>query len=103
MHAWPRCQEGAFREYYTVFADAYRENLEQAGATGQIREGDYEVWAWALIGRNVFLGMRFAAWDGSRSSEETAAAVASLISTGMSLPTRNDLPASKATSTILVR
>lgn len=79
--------EDAFREYYTVFADAYRENLEQAGAKGQIRQGDYEVWAWALIGMNVFLGMRFAAWDDSRSTDETAAAVADLISTGMLLPT----------------
>ncbi len=80
--------EDAFREYYNVFADAYRENLEKAGANGQIREGDYEVWAWALIGMNVFLGMRFAAWDDSRSSDETAAAVAELISTGMLLPTK---------------
>ena len=80
--------EDAFREYYMVFADAYRENLARAGASGQIREGDYEVWAWALIGMNVFLGMRFAAWEDSRSSKEMAAAVADLISTGMLPPTR---------------
>ena len=80
--------EDAFREYYMVFADAYRENLAQAGASGQIRDGDYEIWAWALIGMNVFLGMRFAAWEDSRSSEEMAAAVADLISTGMLPPTR---------------
>ena len=78
--------EDAFREYYTVFADAYRENLEQAGATGQIRGGDYEVWAWALIGMNVFLGMRFAAWEDSRSSDEIAAAVVDLIGTGILPP-----------------
>lgn len=78
--------EDAFREYYSVFAEAYRENLAQAGASGQIREADYEVWAWALIGMNVFLGMRFAAWDDSRSSEDTAAAVADLISRGMLPP-----------------
>ena len=75
--------EDAFRDYYSVFAEAYRQNLEQAGADKDIREGDYEVWAWALIGMNVFLGMRFAAWDDSRSSEEMAAAVADLISAGM--------------------
>ncbi len=75
--------EDAFRDYYSVFAEAYRQNLERAGADKDIREGDYEVWAWALIGMNVFLGMRFAAWDDSRSSEEVAAAVADLISSGM--------------------
>ena len=75
--------EDAYREYYTAFADAYRQNLERAADDKDIREGDYEVWAWALIGMTVFLGMRFAAWDDSRSSEEMAATVADLISTGM--------------------
>lgn len=75
--------EDAYREYYTAFADAYRQNLERAADDKDIRQGDYEVWAWALIGMSVFLGMRFAAWDHSRSSEEMAAVVADLISTGM--------------------
>ena len=73
----------AFREYYTVFAEAYRQNLEQAGKEGGIRAGDYEVWTWALIGMSVFVGMRFSAWDKSRSSEELAAAVVDLIGSGM--------------------
>ena len=75
--------EDAFRDYYTVFANAYRDNLARAGASGEIRAGDYEVWAWSLIGTAVFLGMRFAAWDDSRPSRDTAAAVAALIRTGM--------------------
>lgn len=75
--------EDAFREYYTVFAEAYRENLEQAARNGDIRAGDHEVWSWALIGMNVFLGMRFADWDEARPAAETAAAVADLLSTGL--------------------
>ena len=75
--------EDAYREYYSSFADAYRQNLEQAAADKDIREGDFEVWAWALIGMSVFLGMRFAAWDDSRSADDMADAVADLISTGM--------------------
>ena len=75
--------EEAFREYYTVFADAYRENLQHAGDANQIRDGDYEVWSWALIGMNVFLGMRFVHWEDDRSSDDTAAAAADLIASGM--------------------
>ena len=75
--------EDAYRDYYSSFAAAYRENLEQAAQDNDIRSGDFEVWAWALIGMSVFLGMRFAAWDDSRSSEEMAAAVADLIASGM--------------------
>ncbi len=75
--------EDAYRDYYSSFADAYRENLEQAAQDNDIRKGDFEVWAWALIGMSVFLGMRFSAWDDSRSSEEMAATVADLIASGM--------------------
>lgn len=75
--------EDAFREYYSVFASAYREQLARAASDGQIRDGDHEVWSWALIGMNVFLGMRFAAWDETRSAAATATAVADLIATGM--------------------
>jgi len=78
--------EDAFRAYYESFAAAYRENLERAAVAGEIREGDYEVWAWVLIGMSVFLGMRFAAWDDSRSSEEMADTVADLIASGMRSP-----------------
>jgi AcrR family transcriptional regulator len=75
--------EDAYREYYMGFAEAYRQNLQRAAADNEIRQGDYEVWAWALIGMSVFLGMRFAAWDDTRSSAEMADAVADLISRGM--------------------
>lgn len=76
----------AFREYYSVFSDAYRQNLQDAADEGDIRAGDYEVWAWALIGMNVFLGMRFAAWDDSRSSDDLAEAAADLIASGILPP-----------------
>ena len=75
--------EDAFRDYYTVFADAYRQNLESAAAGREIRKGDAEVWSWALIGMTVFLGMRFAYWDDEASTRETAKAAADLIALGM--------------------
>jgi hypothetical protein len=75
--------EDAFREYYSVFASAYEENLKRAAAAGEIREGDSEVWSWALIGMTVFLGMRFADWDEDRPAADIAAAVSELVSQGM--------------------
>jgi AcrR family transcriptional regulator len=75
--------EDAYRDYYNGFADAYRRNLARAGADGEIREGDYDVWAWALIGISVFLGMRFAAWDSESDVEQTAASVADFIAKGL--------------------
>lgn len=78
--------EDAFREYYTVFANAYRENLKRAAKDKEIRDGDCEVWGWALIGMTVFLGMRFADWDEERSPEDVAAAASDLIANGMARP-----------------
>ena len=62
--------EDAFRDYYRSFADAYEENLKRAADAGDIRDGDCEVWSWALIGMTVFLGMRFADWDEQRPVDE---------------------------------
>ncbi len=76
--------EDSFREYYSVFAQAYAENLEHAAQLGEIRKGNFEQWAWALIGMNVFLGMRYAVWGDSRPAAEIAADVGELIERGLS-------------------
>lgn len=73
----------AFRAHYEGFARAYVENLERAGKRGEIRQGDYEVWSWAIIGIDVFLGMRYAEWDESRPASEIAEIVADLIANGL--------------------
>ena len=84
--------EDAYRDYYTVFADSYCKNLERAAELGQIRGGGEEERAWALIGLNVFLGMRFAVWDDSRPVTAIAQSVGDFIEFGLSpaRPTRRD-------------
>ena len=78
--------EDAFRDYYNVFARAYADNLQQAVDKGEIRDGDCEIWAWALIGLNVFVGMRYAVWDDKRSAAEVTQAVGELITRGLAPP-----------------
>ncbi|HZW59609.1 MAG TPA: TetR/AcrR family transcriptional regulator [Woeseiaceae bacterium] len=73
----------AFLEHYRVFAEAYRANLEHAAELGQIREGDYELWAWAIMGTAVFLGMRFAEWDTGVPAKGVAERVTDLIAHGL--------------------
>lgn len=74
----------AFRAHYEGFARSYLANLGKAAGRGEIREGDYAVWSWAIIGINVFLGMRFAAWDESEAPSRIAESVLDLIGNGMS-------------------
>jgi len=43
-----------------------------------------EIHAWALIGMNVFVGLRFAIWDeGNRTPEEVAATVNDMLANGI--------------------
>ena len=74
----------AFRAHYEGFARSYCANLDKAGERGEIRRGDYEVWSWAIIGINVFLGMRFAEWDEGEAPLRIAGSVLDLIGNGMS-------------------
>jgi AcrR family transcriptional regulator len=73
----------AYREHYEGFAKGYRRNLERAAANGEIREGDYEAWAWAIMGIAVFLGMRFVVMDESKSPSEVADIMTDLIANGI--------------------
>jgi len=73
----------AFREHYDGFARGYRANLERAAQRGEIRQGEFDTWSWAIIGINLFLGMRFAEWDESRPAPEIAAVITDLIANGI--------------------
>lgn len=57
----------AYREHYETTATRIAARLIGGRATGEI-SGDYsdeelEILAWALMGANVFLGLRFAIWS----------------------------------------
>ena len=73
----------AYREHYEGFARGYRRNLEAAARNGEIRQGDYEAWAWAIMGIAVFLGMRFVIMDESKSPAEVADIMTDLIANGI--------------------
>ena len=73
----------AYREHYSGFAKAYRKNLEKAAQSGDIREGDYELWSWAIMGIAVFLGMKYAEWDESMPTARIAEIVTDLIANGI--------------------
>jgi AcrR family transcriptional regulator len=73
----------AYREHYKSFASAYEDNLRAAGENGEIREGDYESWSWAIMGMAVTLGMRYTQWDDNIPVSRIADSVADLIANGI--------------------
>ena len=78
----------AYREYYTEFAAHYQRRLGDAVVRGEIRPGEDEERAWALIGASVFLGMRFGLWETEEPPETVAKGAADLFEHGLA-PDRN--------------
>lgn len=73
----------AYRAYFTEFAAAYRESLEQAEADALIRPGDNEVRAWMLMGIAKILGDRFVLWDEGADLDHVVDAAFDMIRDGL--------------------
>lgn len=74
----------AHHDHYQGIADGYRASLDQAAARGEIRPGDNEVRAWAIMGMNVFLGLRYGVWSDDGTADAIARAASDLIASGLS-------------------
>lgn len=74
---------GSYRAHYEGAAARIAARLDAAVADGTVEPGDNEVRAWALMGANVFLGLRFGVWDESRPIDEIAAALEALLREGL--------------------
>jgi AcrR family transcriptional regulator len=73
----------AYRDYYTTFARGYVQNLVLATREGEIRPGNAEVRAWALMGMAITLGERFAIWDSDIDLDTVVAEVFDLVENGL--------------------
>ncbi|PTR13146.1 MULTISPECIES: TetR/AcrR family transcriptional regulator [unclassified Novosphingobium] len=75
----------AYREHYTNSAARIAARLEAAAQRGEISAGDSEVRAWAIMGMNVFLGLRFGVW-GDEAPEAVVQEAGRLLAHGLSSP-----------------
>jgi AcrR family transcriptional regulator len=75
--------EDAYRQHYNDIAEGYARSLTQAFGRGELSDGDMHTRAWAIMGMNVFLGLRFGVWDDTADPETIAATAADLISHGL--------------------
>jgi len=70
-------------EHYSGAAARILERLRLAEGTGQTSVPIDEVHAWAIMGMNVFLGLRFGVWDEKIAPDTIAATAAALIGDGL--------------------
>ncbi|MCB1476179.1 MAG: TetR/AcrR family transcriptional regulator [Rhodobiaceae bacterium] len=73
----------SYEAYFASFADAYRRQLETAAKRGDIKPGDAEIRAWALMGMAKTLGERFVLWKKDREIDEVADCAFDLIGKGL--------------------
>jgi AcrR family transcriptional regulator len=73
----------SFRMHYATTADRIARRLEAAAARGEVRGDVGEVHAWAIMGMNVFLGLRYSVWDDDADPDAIAETVASMLARGI--------------------
>lgn len=73
----------AYRSHYEGVAVRIAGRLDEGVTQDRIAPGDNEVRAWAIMGMNVFLGLRFGVWDDSRPIDEIVPAVEALLRSGI--------------------
>ncbi len=73
----------SYRAHYEGAVARIAERLRAAAARGEVRADVGELEAWALVGMNVFLGLRYGIWGTGESPAEVAAAANRLIVEGL--------------------
>ncbi len=73
----------SYRAHYTNAAARIAARLNKGVESNRLNPGDNEIRAWAIMGMNVFLGLRFGVWDTTRPISEVAAAAETLLRDGM--------------------
>ncbi|MFZ5748526.1 MAG: TetR/AcrR family transcriptional regulator [Pseudomonadota bacterium] len=73
----------SFRLHYESTAERIRSRLQAAAARGEVRGDVGEVHAWALMGMNVFLGLRYGVWSEDAAPDAVADTVAAMLAQGL--------------------
>lgn len=74
----------SYRRHYETVAARIADRLRVGTAGGELREGLGELEAWALMGMNVFVGLRYIVWgEGAVTPDEVAAGVNRLLADGI--------------------
>ena len=75
----------SYRSHYETIGQRIAERLAKGGGRGELRDGLGEVEAWAIMGMNVFLGLRYAIWggEGDPAPMDVAARANALLESGL--------------------
>lgn len=73
----------SYRAHYEGTAIRIFERLTEGAEAGELHSNLTEAHAWAIMGMNVFLGLRYGVWSEDKSSEEIAEVAHDILSGGI--------------------
>ncbi|MBD8735818.1 TetR/AcrR family transcriptional regulator [Sphingomonas sp. CFBP 13706] len=73
----------SFRLHYATTADRITRRLRKAADRGEVKGDVSEVHGWAIMGMNVFLGLRYGVWNEDETPDEIAKVVAKMLKDGI--------------------
>jgi len=73
----------AYRAHYEGSAARILERLQAGAQTGELRPDIEEAHAWAVMGMNVFLGLRYAVWSQDADSQDIARLARMILEEGL--------------------
>ena len=77
-----------FRAHYQGTAQRIRARLQKGIEAGEFRDDLDEAHAWAIMGMNVFLGLRYAIFADDRSSDDVAKVANAMLERGICNPSQ---------------
>lgn len=76
----------SFRLHYATTAERITRRLRAAAERGELQPDVGEVHAWAIMGMNVFLGLRYSVWNDDAAPEAIADVVGAMLARGVAAP-----------------
>jgi len=73
----------SFRTHYQTTVERIASRLKAGAERGEIRADVSEVHAWAIMGMNVFLGLRYGVWDEDEQPRDVASKIAEMLARGL--------------------
>jgi AcrR family transcriptional regulator len=80
----------SFRTHYETTAQRIHDRMKLGVESGELRPDLEEAHAWAVMGMNVFLGMRYSIWSDSMSIEHITDLANSVLRCGIANPLSGD-------------
>ena len=73
----------SWRDHYAGTAERIRARLTSAATRSEVRADVGEIEAWAIMGMNVFLGLRYGVWADAPAPADVAAVAGRLLADGL--------------------